>query len=77
MSVSHPQDVLHTVNLVTQCLCIPIVTLFVGLRFYTRLHFKQSLGVEDCKPKEKEFGHLLVEFPANSLPDGCTVAWVS
>ncbi|KAF4765366.1 hypothetical protein HAV15_003320 [Penicillium sp. str.  len=47
MSVSHPQDVLHTVNLVTQCLCIPIVTLFVGLRFYTRLHFKQSLGVED------------------------------
>ncbi|KAJ5249579.1 hypothetical protein N7524_011895 [Penicillium chrysogenum] len=45
--VSHPKDVLHTVNLVTQCLCIPIVTLFVGLRFYTRLRFKQPLGVED------------------------------
>lgn len=47
--VSHTKDVLHTINLVTQCLCIPIVTLFVGLRFYTRLRFKQPLGVEDCK----------------------------
>ncbi|OQD87768.1 hypothetical protein PENANT_c005G10077 [Penicillium antarcticum] len=42
-----PTDVLNTINLVTQCLCIPVVTLFVGLRFYTRLRFKQSLGVED------------------------------
>ncbi|KAJ5460288.1 uncharacterized protein N7458_001840 [Penicillium daleae] len=47
MTTSHPQDVYHTVNLVTQCLCIPMVTIFVALRFYTRLRFKQSLGVED------------------------------
>ncbi|CAG7950036.1 unnamed protein product [Penicillium olsonii] len=47
MSTEHPVDVLNTVNLVTQCLCIPIVTLFVGFRFYTRIRFKQSLGVED------------------------------
>jgi hypothetical protein len=49
MSIEHPTDVLNTVNLVTQCLCIPIVTLFVVLRFYTRIRFKQSLGVEDCE----------------------------
>lgn len=49
MTTSHPEDVYHTVNLVTQCLCIPIVTIFVALRFYTRWRFKQSLGVEDCE----------------------------
>lgn len=47
MTVENPTDVLHTINLVTQCLCIPIVTIFVILRFYTRLRFKQGLGVED------------------------------
>ncbi|CAG7951317.1 unnamed protein product [Penicillium nalgiovense] len=47
MTVENPTDVLHTVNLVTQGLCIPIVTIFVALRFYTRFRFKQSLGVED------------------------------
>jgi hypothetical protein len=49
MSIEHPTDVLNTVNLVTQCLCIPIVTLFVLLRFYTRIRFRQPLGVEDCE----------------------------
>lgn len=47
MTVDNPTDVLYTVNLVTQGLCIPIVTVFVTLRFYTRFRFKQSLGVED------------------------------
>ncbi|OQE20737.1 hypothetical protein PENFLA_c016G10152 [Penicillium flavigenum] len=47
MTVDNPTDVLRTVNLVTQGLCIPIVTIFVALRFYTRFRFKQSLGVED------------------------------
>ncbi|KAI3294447.1 hypothetical protein DTO002I6_4616 [Penicillium roqueforti] len=47
MTVENPTDVLHTVNLVTQCLCIPIVTIFVILRFYTRFRFKHPLGVED------------------------------
>lgn len=49
MSTSQPHDVYHTVNLVTQILCIPIVSIFVALRFYTRWRFRQSLGVEDCK----------------------------
>lgn len=49
MTVSHPDDVYRTVNLVTQCLCIPICTAFVALRFYTRFRFKQVLGVEDCE----------------------------
>ncbi|KAJ5225621.1 hypothetical protein N7468_006846 [Penicillium chermesinum] len=47
MTVENPKDVLHTVNTVTQALCIPLVSLFVALRFYTRIRFKQALGVED------------------------------
>ncbi|CAI7653933.1 unnamed protein product [Penicillium viridicatum] len=47
MTVKNPTDVLHTINIVTQALCIPLVTIFVALRFYTRFRFKQSLGVED------------------------------
>ncbi|KAJ5374991.1 hypothetical protein N7517_006997 [Penicillium concentricum] len=47
MTVEAPTDVLHTINLVTQYICIPVVTIFVALRFYTRFRFKQSLGVED------------------------------
>ncbi|KAJ5679328.1 hypothetical protein N7462_007572 [Penicillium macrosclerotiorum] len=47
MPQSGAHDVYNTVNLVTQCLCIPIVSVFVALRFYTRFRFKQSLGVED------------------------------
>ncbi|KAJ5138730.1 uncharacterized protein N7515_003578 [Penicillium bovifimosum] len=47
MSVDNPSSALNTINLVTQCLCIPIVTLFMALRFYVRIRFKQSLGVED------------------------------
>lgn len=43
-----PGDVLHTVNLITQCLCIPIVTLFVGMRFSIRLWYRQFVGIEDC-----------------------------
>lgn len=50
MTVEDPKDVLHTVNIVTQALCIPLVTLFVILRFYTRIRFKQSFGVEDGEP---------------------------
>jgi hypothetical protein len=49
MSTSQPHDVYHTVNLVTQILCIPIVSIFVALRFYTRWRFRQGLGVEDCE----------------------------
>ncbi|KAL3464786.1 hypothetical protein BJX64DRAFT_253789 [Aspergillus heterothallicus] len=47
MSIEDPHDVLHTVNLVTQCLCIPIVTIFVALRFSIRAWYKQWTPVED------------------------------
>jgi hypothetical protein len=48
-SMSHDRpDILNTVNLVTQCLCIPIVTLFVGLRFGIRGWYRQWAGAEDC-----------------------------
>ena len=47
MSRDRP-DILNTVNLVTQCLCIPIVTLFVGLRFGIRGWYRQWAGAEDC-----------------------------
>ena len=40
---------LNIINLVTQCLCIAIVTLFVALRFYVRLWYQKNLEVEDCK----------------------------
>jgi hypothetical protein len=78
--ISRPKDVLRTVNLVTQCLCIPIVTIFVGLRFYTRLRFKQSLGVEDCKLfywEKKKLSPCLLSYLLNFFfSDGCTIAWV-
>ncbi|RHZ55424.1 uncharacterized protein CDV56_107110 [Aspergillus thermomutatus] len=47
-TVKQPVDVLHTVNLVTQCLCIPIITLFVAMRFSIRLWYRQFVGIEDC-----------------------------
>ncbi|KAK5679668.1 hypothetical protein LTS12_029338, partial [Elasticomyces elasticus] len=43
----NPVDALHTVLLVTQYLCIPIVTIFVFLRLGIRLYYKQNIGVED------------------------------
>lgn len=73
MTVENPTDVLHTVNLVTQGLCIPIVTIFVALRFYTRFRFKQSLGVED---RESLACHTFFENFANHSLVACTIAWV-
>lgn len=56
MTVKNPTDVYHTVNLVTQWLCIPIVSAFVALRFYTRFRFNQRLGVEDCEYSDVSAG---------------------
>lgn len=50
MTIENPYDALHTVNLVTQCLSIPIVTLFVALRFSIRVWYKQFVIVEDSMP---------------------------
>ncbi|KAL2861206.1 uncharacterized protein BJX67DRAFT_313545 [Aspergillus lucknowensis] len=47
MSTEDRPDILHTVNLVTQCLCIPIVSIFVVLRFAIRGWYRQWAGVED------------------------------
>lgn len=51
-AVHQPVDVLHTVNLVTQCLCIPIVTIFVAMRLSVCLWFRQFSVLEDgtCWP---------------------------
>ncbi|KAB8077919.1 hypothetical protein BDV29DRAFT_167340 [Aspergillus leporis] len=47
MTAKHPGSSLNTINLVTQCLCIPIVTIFVVTRFAIRCWYKQFLIVED------------------------------
>ncbi|KAE8349610.1 hypothetical protein BDV28DRAFT_160345 [Aspergillus coremiiformis] len=47
MTEKHPGSSLNTINLVTQCLCIPIVTIFVVTRFAIRCWYKQFVIVED------------------------------
>ncbi|KAB8231269.1 hypothetical protein ETB97_004433 [Aspergillus alliaceus] len=47
MTNNHPTSSLNTINLVTQCLCIPIVTIFVATRFAIRCWYKQFVVVED------------------------------
>jgi hypothetical protein len=45
----HPQDVLHTVNLVSNVLCIAVVTPFVLVRVYIKTRIVRSFNTEDCK----------------------------
>lgn len=47
MADQNRDGTIHTVNLVTQCLSIPIVTIFVALRFGIRAWYKQFVLVED------------------------------
>lgn len=47
MSTNERTDVLNTVNLVTQCLCIPIVSIFIFLRFGIRAWYRQWARAED------------------------------
>lgn len=47
-TTSNPTDVIHTILLVTQYLCFPIVSFFVFMRLGVRLHYKQNIGIEDC-----------------------------
>uniref|UniRef100_A0A093V246 Rhodopsin domain-containing protein n=1 Tax=Talaromyces marneffei PM1 TaxID=1077442 RepID=A0A093V246_TALMA len=44
---THPRDALRTILFVTQCLCIPIVSILVVLRLYVRFRFQQQLGVDE------------------------------
>lgn len=45
----HPQDVLRTVNLVTQALSISIVSGFVMLRIFARYRTSRAYGPDDCE----------------------------
>jgi hypothetical protein len=45
----HPRDALRTILLVTQCLCIPIVSILIMLRLYVRFRFRQQLGIDECE----------------------------
>ena len=44
-----PQDVLYTVNLVVEIICLTLVIPFVSLRIYIRAHLMKQIGKEDCK----------------------------
>lgn len=46
-NLEHPQDALHTVNLVTQLLCIIFVTVIVILRLIINIRLRKRLGLED------------------------------
>lgn len=76
MVATGASDNLHTLNLVTQCLCIPITTIFVALRFWTRYSFKQSLGVEDRESTLDRGSRNFCKDHANNLTVACTLAWV-
>lgn len=43
----NPEDVLHTVNLATQVVCIGVVTTMVALRVYTKVRLRSELQLED------------------------------
>lgn len=47
-NLEHPEDVLHTVNLVTQLLCIIFSTIIVILRFIIRIRIHKTFVLEDC-----------------------------
>lgn len=44
----HPEDALHTVNLVTQLLGIIVTTVVVALRFIIRIRIHKTFTPEDC-----------------------------
>ncbi|KAF8848944.1 hypothetical protein BDZ45DRAFT_540839, partial [Acephala macrosclerotiorum] len=43
----HPQDVLHTISLITQLLCLSIVTPIVWLKIYARARIQKIMYRED------------------------------
>ena len=45
----HPRDALHTVNKVTQILCLVVTTVVVIIRALVRIHLHRSVTLEDCK----------------------------
>lgn len=53
--LENPEDVLWTINLVTQALTLFAVTVFVGLRFYTKSAVLRatSWSPDDCKKDDR------------------------
>ncbi|KAK2036614.1 hypothetical protein LZ31DRAFT_483269 [Colletotrichum somersetense] len=47
-NLQHPEDVLYTVNLVTQILSITLVSVFMILRLYARTFIAPPLHADDC-----------------------------
>lgn len=47
--LENPEDVLHTVNLVTQVLSMVVVTILVVLHVVIRVRLTNRLQIEDCK----------------------------
>lgn len=45
----NPEDVLHTVNLAAQIVCIIVVTGIVSLRAAIKIRMGKGLGLEDCE----------------------------
>lgn len=48
-NLDNPEDVLHTVNLATQVVCIIVVTIAVGMRVAVKVRLRNGLGLEDCE----------------------------
>lgn len=48
--LNNPQDVLRTINYVTQVLTLVLVTLFVALRLFVKFHvYKGRWTADDCE----------------------------
>lgn len=58
----HPQDVLHTINLVSQILSIVSVSIFMMLRIYAKTLIAPPFYLDDCKPL-----HLGLRFHVKKL----------
>lgn len=48
-NLQHPEDVLHSINLVSQILAITLVSLFMALRLYTKAFVAPPFHTDDCK----------------------------
>ncbi|KAL4771204.1 hypothetical protein BDW60DRAFT_223569 [Aspergillus nidulans var. acristatus] len=63
--LQHPEDVIHTVNLATQVICLVVTTIVVALRFLVKVRLRKALELEDYTTI---FGWVLfVGFCANMI----------
>lgn len=73
-NLAHPKDVLHTVNLATQLLCIVVVTIFVVIRIWIKAQYHRNLNAEDCR---RNLESRPIRSDTDSSPTDLTVAgWV-